>query len=186
MHHFRFQSSLLLQFDHKDYCFILACLQPSPEMADPLSISASVLAIITAAIQSTNSLCATVGRFKERNKTLRNLQDELEDLARILNSLEQAVGTDAAILSLLQGPVERCSRLCSEFEQSMKGFSSRSQIGFRDWAKMEFRRGNISEFAETVGGYKATISVGLGIITMLVIPLRQLSTVLISLVQAHI
>lgn len=151
-------------------------------MADPLSISASVLAIITAAIQSTNSLCATVGRFKERNKTLRNLQDELEDLAKILNSLEHAVDTDAAILLLLKGPVERCSRLCNEFEQSMKVFSSRSKVGFLDWAKMEFRRGNIGEFAEAIGGYKATISVGLGIITMLVITPRQLPTVLIYLI----
>ncbi|KAL4935221.1 hypothetical protein BDV06DRAFT_234529 [Aspergillus oleicola] len=130
-------------------------------MADLHSISSSVLAIITAAIQSTNSLCATVGRFKERNRTLRNLQDELEDLAKILNSLEHAVDTDAAILSHLQGPVERCSRLCNEFEQSMEAFSSRPKVGFRDGAKMEFRKGDISEFAETIGGYKAMISVGL-------------------------
>lgn len=139
-------------------------------MADPLSISASVLAVITAAIQSTNSLCAAVNRFKERNKTLKNLQDELEDLAKILSSLKQAVDTDAAILLLLEGPVERCSRICNEFEQSMSVFSGRSKkVGFLDWAKMEFRRGNINEFAETIGGYKATISIGLGIITMSVI-----------------
>ncbi|KAL4919591.1 hypothetical protein BDW62DRAFT_216759 [Aspergillus aurantiobrunneus] len=135
-------------------------------MADPLSISASVLAITTAAIRSTNSLCATVGRFKERNKALQDLQVELEDLSRILNSLEHAVDTDTAVLALLQGPVDRCSRLCDEFEQSMKEFSNTSKAGFRDWAKMEFRRANISEFIETIGSYKSTILLGLGIIIM--------------------
>jgi Rad3-related DNA helicase len=149
-------------------------------MADPLSISASVLAVITAAIQSTSSLCATVGRFKERNKTLKNLQHELEDLTKILSSLKQAVDTDAAILLLLEGPVQRCSRVCNEFEQSMSAFSSKSKVGFLDWAKMEFRRGNITEFAETIGGYKATISIGLGVITMsVIITPHRLSTVLI-------
>jgi hypothetical protein len=48
-------------------------------------------------------------------------------------------------------------------------FSEKSKTGFRDWTKMEFMRGDINEFIGTVGGYKSTISVGLGIVTMLVV-----------------
>lgn len=115
-------------------------------MENPLSISASVLAIFKAAIRSTNSLRAIVGHFKERNKALQDLQIELEDLSQILNSLEHAVDTDTAVLSLLQGPVDRCSLLCDEFEQSMKEFGNTSKGGLQNWTKMEYRRGNISEF----------------------------------------
>ncbi|KAA8646130.1 uncharacterized protein ATNIH1004_007556 [Aspergillus tanneri] len=137
-------------------------------MADPLSITASVLAVITAAVQSTKSLYETVKRFKDRNKTLRRLQVELEDLTNILDSLTQAVNAESSMLALLQGPIGRCSQICHEFEQSMKVFNGKSKTGFRDWTKMEFMKGDINEFIDTIAGYKSTISVGLGTITMLV------------------
>ncbi|KAL3470045.1 hypothetical protein BJX99DRAFT_240158 [Aspergillus californicus] len=135
-------------------------------MADPVSITASVLAIITGAIQSTNALKDIVRRFRERNKTLGRLQDELEDLSKILKLLQDAVNTDASVLSLLQGPIYRCSQLCREFEDSMKAFDRKTKTGFRDWTRMEFMRGDINEFIDTIAGYKSTISVGLGTITM--------------------
>ncbi|KAJ6181392.1 hypothetical protein N7485_000034 [Penicillium canescens] len=135
-------------------------------MADPLSVTASVLAVITAAVQSTKSLCETIKRFKDRNKTLRRLQDELEDLARILDSLLHVINAEASILALLQGPIDRCSQVCREFEQSMQVFNKKSKTGFRDWTKMEFMRGDINEFIDVISGYKSTISVGLGTITL--------------------
>ncbi|KIW90636.1 uncharacterized protein Z519_08419 [Cladophialophora bantiana CBS 173.52] len=136
-------------------------------MADPLSISASLLAVTTAAVQSTKSLYETVKRFKDRDKTLRRLQDELSDLTNILDSLTQVTNSEQSMLTLLQGPIERCNQVCREFEQSMKVFSGKSKTGFRDWTKMEFMRGNINEFIDTIAGYKSTISVGLGTITMM-------------------
>lgn len=139
--------------------------QTSP-MADPLSVTASALAIITAAVQSAKSLFETVKRFKDRDKTLGRLQDELGDLTNILDALAQVANTEMSMLALLQDPIKRCSQVCREFEQSMKTFSGKSKTGLRDWAKMEFMRGDINEFIDTVAGYKSTISVGLGTITM--------------------
>jgi hypothetical protein len=137
-------------------------------MADPLSITASLLAVTTAALQSTKSLYETVKRYKDRNKTLRRLQDELGDLTTILDSLTQVTNAEQSMLTLLQGPVERCSQVCREFEQSMEVFRGKSKTGFRDWTRMEFMRGDMNEFIEIIAGYKSTISVGLGTITMLV------------------
>ncbi|KAH6885016.1 hypothetical protein B0T10DRAFT_409470 [Thelonectria olida] len=133
---------------------------------DPLSITASGVAIITAAIQSTRSLKDTITRFKDRDKTLARLQDELEDLGNILDALEGAGDSGMSMAALLKGPVSRCTQVCREFEAAMQAFSGKSKIGIRDWAKMEFMRGNINDFMDTLAGYKATISVGLGIITM--------------------
>ena len=135
-------------------------------MADPLSITASLLAVTTAALHSTKSLYETIKRFKDRNKTLRRLQDELGDLTTILDSLTQVVNAEDSMLMLLQGPIERCSQVCREFEQSMEVFRGKSKTGFRDWTRMEFMRGDMNEFIETIAGYKSTISVGLGTITM--------------------
>ncbi|KAJ5337479.1 uncharacterized protein N7506_005501 [Penicillium brevicompactum] len=139
-------------------------------MADPLSITASVLAVINAAVQSTKSLHEAVSRFKGRDKTLGRLQDELYDLTKILNSLKQVADVEASMLDLLQGPVDRCSQVCHEFEEAMESFWRKSKTGFRDWAKMEFMRGNINEFIDILSGYKSTISIGLGTITMFVLP----------------
>jgi hypothetical protein len=137
-------------------------------MADPVSNTASLLAVTTAAVQSTKSLYEAVKRFKDRNKTLRRLENELVDLTNILGSLTQLANAEQSMFILLQGPVERCSLVCREFEQSMEVFKKKTNTGFRDWTKMEFMRGDINEFIDTIAGYKSTISVALGTITMLV------------------
>ncbi|GMF74449.1 unnamed protein product [Aspergillus oryzae] len=127
-------------------------------MADPLSIAASALAVITAAIQSTKSLVDTVKRFKDRDKTLRRLQAELEDLANILDALAHVTATEKSMLALLGDPIKRCSQICCEFEQSMNVFSEKSKMGFRDWAKMEFKRGDINDFIDTIAGQTTKVS----------------------------
>ena len=143
-------------------------------------------AVITAAVQSTKSLYETIKRFKDRNKTLRRLQDELEDLSNILNSLTQGTNAETSMLALLQGPIERCSQVCRDFEQSMEVFIGKSKTGIRDWTKMEFMRGDINEFIDTIAGYKSTISVGLGTISMSVASLCLLQTLLISFHKAYL
>jgi hypothetical protein len=44
--------------------------------------------VITAAVQSTKALRETITRFKDRDKTLGRLQNELCDLINILDSLK--------------------------------------------------------------------------------------------------
>lgn len=53
------------------------------------------------------------------------------------------------MLTPLLHPIERCSQVCREFEQSMAAFDGESRMGLRDWTKMELMRGNISGFIET-------------------------------------
>lgn len=138
-------------------------------MADPLSISASLVALITAAVTSVKTLHGTVSRFKGRDKTLGRLQDELEEAITLLNSLNDVVHAEVAMAELLKGPIDRCNKVCDEFRQSMETFGKKSKTGFRDWTKLEFMRGDINEFIDMISGYKSTISVGLGLITMFVI-----------------
>lgn len=135
-------------------------------MADPLSITVSVLAMITAAIQATTSLKDAVNRSKGRDKTLARLEAELKDLSGILTTLKEVVDMESSTMALLEGPVSRCSQVCREFQVSMEKFTSKSKVSILDWAKMEFMRGDINEFMDTLAGYKATISVGIGTITM--------------------
>lgn len=131
---------------------------------DPLS---TTLSGVTAAIQATKLLKNTVTRFKDRDKTLARLQDVVEDLSNILDVLRGTVDSGVST-ALLEGPVSRCNQVCRDFATAMQAFGGKSKMGFRDWTKMEFMKGDINEFMDTLAGYKATISVGLGTITMLV------------------
>lgn len=135
-------------------------------MADPLSVTASVLAVVTAAVVSIRSLCDTVKGFQNRNNTLKRLQHTLQDLVVILDSLTTVISTDVSVVALLQGPIDRCQELCTDFEQSMKRFHGKSKAGLLDWTKLEFMRGDINDFIDTIEGYKSTITVGIGTVTL--------------------
>jgi len=144
-------------------------------MADPLCVIASLLAVATAGVQSTRALKEAAQRYKTRDSILRRLLDEIGDAENILFALKQllqadtlqpAVEADISMAALLRRPIERCSEVCGEFEKAMEQFSKKSKTGFLDWTKMEFMRGDINQFMDTVAGYKATISVGLGLLTM--------------------
>ena len=137
-------------------------------MADPLSITVSVLAVVTAALQSTQSLYQTVQRYRKRDKTLGRLQDELGDVVKLLSSVKEVVNDEQSMFTHLRGPIERCDKVCSNFEQSMNKFKGKSKTGILDWAKMEFMKGDVNEFIDTLWSYKSTISVHLGAITLLV------------------
>jgi hypothetical protein len=133
---------------------------------DPLSISASALTLIAATIATVQALQETVKRYKGRDKTLGRLQDGLKDLITILNSLEAVANDETPVMTLLKGPVSRCAQVCHEFEDAMKVFNGKSKTSLKDWTRMEFMRGDINEFIDTLTDYKSTITIGLGTITM--------------------
>ncbi len=134
-------------------------------MADPLSISVSVLAVITAAIKSTKSLHATVERFKNRDSTLSRLHRTAQRSGQRAQFPRDAVESQTEILSLIEGPVKRCSDLCDEFNLAMEKFNGKPRMGLIDWTRMEFKKGDIRDFTETLASYKATILISLGTIT---------------------
>lgn len=142
---------------------------------DPLSIIASLLAVATAGVQSTRFLKDTIKQYKTRDSTIQRLFSEVEDTENSLTSLVQlleaanqrpAVAADTSMAGLLLGPIKRCSQLCGEFEAAMRRFSGKSKSTFIDWARMEFMKGDINQFMDALARYKATISVGLGVLTM--------------------
>lgn len=135
-------------------------------MGDPFSVAASALTIIAAAIGATKALNETVKSYKGRDKTLGRLQGGLEDLITTLHSLQESIHDETPILTLLRGPIQRCTQVCRDFQDAMQLFEGKSRVGLKDWAKMEFMRGDITEFTETLADYKSTIMIALGTITM--------------------
>lgn len=134
-------------------------------MAEEFGIA---FAVVTTSISAIKSLMSAVERYKGRNRTLQRLWDQLNDLVSVLETLGAVAQSQSRVLPLLKGPVERCQQLCGEFERALEEFSNKPRANLLDWAKMEFRKGDINEFMDTLSGYKSTISVGLGTITLYV------------------
>ena len=135
-------------------------------MAEVVGLAASVLTI-TAACRAVKSLYETVKHCEGRNTTLTMLRSQLEETLNILKALEKVTDIHESLWLLLQGPIDRCKEVCPAFEEAMNSFgNSKTKVGLRDWAKMEFRKGTIMEFIDRIAGYKSTITVGSGIINL--------------------
>jgi hypothetical protein len=136
-------------------------------MADPFSISAGVITVVTAALQSSKSLYETVQSFRHHDRTVRGLLEEVAALVNVLESLKDAIDSNNSIISLLENPVRQCSQICREFEELLlKCSSSGPRTSFRGWAKMKYMAGDIRNFTDTLAVYKSTIAIVLGSVTM--------------------
>jgi len=130
---------------------------------DPISVSSGVLALVTFAFKSTVTLYTTVRSFRSQDKDARALRDELSDLSKVLESLQQTVSTFATIdLDELKLPLHRCGKACEEYGDIIikcTKHSDGSRPSLRDWVTQKYLQGDINQFREMLAGYKSTINV---------------------------
>lgn len=133
-------------------------------MADPLSLSSALIAIIGASVQSSKILFETVQSFRNHQRTVRQLATELEALTKVLESLQDLAGHDSTIFLPLKLPLLQCRRACIEFEALLitcSRHSKGSRTSFRDWARLRYMDGDITQFVSMLAGYKATVAIAL-------------------------
>ena len=142
------------------YCFE-SKLEAEP-MADPLSVSSALLAIITATATATKTLHETIQTFKNHQRCIRQLLDELAGLAGVLDSLRASAVQGDDIFEPLKLPLLQCSRACSEFRELVlrcNKHAGGSRTSFRDWARLRYMDADIQSFASMLAGYKSTIAI---------------------------
>ncbi|KAB8243567.1 hypothetical protein BDV35DRAFT_362565 [Aspergillus flavus] len=88
--------------------------------------------MIITPIQSTNALKEPVRRFRERNEILSRVQEMHEEPSTYTPQfiVETQPIQAHQVLSLLQGPISRCSQYCHEIKDSGKDFGTKSKAGF--------------------------------------------------------
>jgi len=144
---------------------------------DPLSITASVIGITTAALQSAQFLVKTIDNVKDAPATIKDISADLRAIESVLQDLNaRAQGGSSQIIRSNQiGPaVENCDRACKAFqlqvEQWMKHSKQDKIFWISRWKIGLFGQERIKTFKGQLSDCKSTLNVALTTATLFVPP----------------
>lgn len=135
-------------------------------MADPLSITASVLAVGGATLKSSIVLHGLIRGFHSQNKDARALRAEVSDLTEVLGSLLETIANNPTLdFTALELPLQRCGHACDEYrniiERCTQHSSEDSRPSVRDWITQKYLQGDINDFRAMIAVHKSTINIAL-------------------------
>ncbi|KAH7308611.1 hypothetical protein B0I35DRAFT_442295 [Stachybotrys elegans] len=135
-------------------------------MADPLSVTASILAVGGFALKSSIELHKLVRGVRSQNKDARALKAELGDLTEVLSSLLETIANNPTIdFKALELPLQRCGKACEEYgkiiAECTKHSNDGSRSSIRDWITQKYLQGDINDFKAMIAAYKSTINIAL-------------------------
>ncbi|KAF2686546.1 hypothetical protein K458DRAFT_476409 [Lentithecium fluviatile CBS 122367] len=141
---------------------------------DPLSITASIVGITTAAIQSVQFLTKTVDNIKEAPNTVKDVGTDLRAVQPVLQSLAKALqdGSEQIVLSdQIRCAVENTDRACTAFQSRVERWmkhSTEDKLFWMDrWKVGLFGVEHIKTFRGQLSDCKGTLSVALSTATIL-------------------
>lgn len=135
-------------------------------MADPLSITASVLAIGGFALKSSTALHELIRSFQSQNRDARALKSEVGDLNVVLDSLLETVPNKPNLdFRALELPLQRCGHACEEYrkvvQKCTQHSNDKSRSSVRDWITQKYLQGDINDFKAMLAAHKSTINIAL-------------------------
>jgi hypothetical protein len=137
-------------------------------MADPISISSGILALIVFAFKSSGALYQAVASLQSNQRTVRELKQELEDLNKALEVLQEMAINTNNDFTMLRRPLLRCGKACKDFEAVIVKcitHTGESKTSLRDWAKLRYMGDDMSGFKNLLAGYRSTIVIALSFAT---------------------
>lgn len=147
-------------------------------MADPLSIAAGIIAVITATIQSSTALYHTIESFKNYPQRVRELLKQILSLTKILESLRELSEQDESVGAPLEVPLRECGAACARFKTVLELHRGSLSNGksFATWISFRFRNGDIVNFMETLAVYKSTMAIAIADANLYVLPCPHLAS----------
>ena len=144
-------------------------------MADPLSITASVMSITVPALHGVRLLLEDLQQLKEAPKTVKRL---LEDVQSVDTSLKLLQGVEKREWDLL-GPsvlekskitISSCTQTCSLFRSNLQRWTRHSEGGKLAWQDRTsvgvFKQGQIKAMSEQLQNCKLSINSVVSIATL--------------------
>ncbi|RSL42674.1 hypothetical protein CEP54_015403 [Fusarium duplospermum] len=125
-------------------------------MADPLSVTASVVGIVAAAVQGVQLLSNTIDKIRNAPEAVRSIQDEIQQLKPTLTQLESAINEGRPGL-ILGSETNQALKNCHRFSESLNHWMRRSidnKMSMIDSAKIGiFRQDQIRTLKEQLNGF---------------------------------
>ena len=143
-------------------------------MADPLSIAASVVSLISLGIQATQSLVDFYTSYRNRDPELTGITERLEDLREIFRSLEKTLSDrkfqtgERGLVERIEASINNCNELIQELEDEYQKFGSTSSTGIKNVVKVAgrraiypFRRSTLQKLDEDISDIRDNLAVAL-------------------------
>jgi hypothetical protein len=143
---------------------------------DPLSITASVVGITTAALQSTRILVKTIDNVKDAPATIKEISADLRAVEFVLQDLKAKAQDGSS--QVIQGDriapaIANCDRACKAFqsqvEQWMKHSKEDKIFWITRWKIGLFGQERIKTFKGQLNDCKSTLNVALTTATLFVL-----------------
>ncbi len=148
---------------------------------EPLSITASVVGITTAALQSAQFLVKTIDTVKDAPGTIKDISADLGAIESVLQDLNAKVqdASSQIIRSNQIGPaVENCNRACKSFQLQVERWMKYSKedkiFWISRWKIGLFGQDRIKVFKGQLNDCKSTLNVALTTATLFVSPQNHL------------
>ncbi|KAL5342679.1 hypothetical protein BJX70DRAFT_269047 [Aspergillus crustosus] len=138
-------------------------------MAEAIGAASAITTFVALALEATIILYGTVKSVQSREKIIRELREELQDLSEVLETLHELSGHTDIDLTALETPLKRCTSACTEFNALVMNctqHSSEERYSKRDWLKIRYMSDDISGFKDMLAGYKSTITIALAYVNL--------------------
>lgn len=135
---------------------------------DPLSVTASVVGITTAALQSVQSLATAIDNIKGAPDTVQNTSADLQAVQIVLRELDTALRNDPSQLissNAIESAIKNCNGACESFQSKLQQWTKHSteeKTVWRDRLNIAlFQQSRIKAFTGQLNGCKSTLSIAL-------------------------
>ena len=148
------------------------------EMADPVGLTASIIAIAGLACQSGKTLYELLNSIQNTPRTLQALNEDLSAIQHLLKSIKSAMedSSDNSFSNGVKKCLEEakpaltgCGKACDEFAEKIGKIMSHSdenRTSRRDRIKLQFQEKDILAFRYRIGSYKAMLNIALGLASL--------------------
>jgi hypothetical protein len=143
-------------------------------MTDPISVTASIIAVAGLAYSSSKALYDLISTIQDAPQVFQDLNQYIAALGQILEALKTNLDGRGTRLSkgqiaCLQEAIptlEGCDLACKDFKTKMEGLTTHSQDGrrsFRDSIKLHFQNKSIADFRMRLAGWKESLALALDV-----------------------
>jgi hypothetical protein len=143
-------------------------------MADPLSVTASVITVAGLAYSSSKALYEFISTIRNAPPMFQDLYQCIVALSQVINALKTNLPSRGAKLSeshiaciqLAEPILEGCGLACKDFKTKMEQLTTHSQDGrrsFRDGIKLSFQDKSIADLRMRIANWKESLALALDV-----------------------